>query len=73
MQIVNSRMITLVGQLIEENIVQAARYYLHEYCDKEKKTAEVPFVHNGKKRYVEFLWLAEQWVFIGLSGHYIID
>ena len=60
-------MITLIGQFVEENIVKAASYYLHEYCDSEKQTAEVPFIHNGKKRNVEFLWLAEQWVFVGLS------
>ena len=60
-------MITLVGNLIEENIVKAARYYIHEYACKEKLSAEVPFIHNGKKRKVEFLWMAEQWVYVGLS------
>jgi hypothetical protein len=57
-------MLNLIGELNEDEIAEAARKYLPTYGKKEKETSEVPFKHNGRKKFAVFYWLAKQWVYI---------
>ncbi len=59
-------MLNLMGNMDEEQLADAAKKYLPTYGKKEKEMGEVPFKHNGVKKFAEFLWVAGQWVFISI-------
>jgi RNA polymerase-interacting CarD/CdnL/TRCF family regulator len=58
-------MLTLIGDIDEEQLVEEAKKYLPLYGKEEKEECRVPFkdANQRKVRFVIFLWLAKQWVF----------
>lgn len=56
-------MLTKIGDVSEEEIVEAARAYLGMY-----PSGKVPFSDEGVIRYVVFEWLLERWCFIGIEN-----
>ncbi len=64
-------MLTVGGEKNALGIADAAREYIELY-QKLKPTpgkCSVPFriMETGKVKYVHFVWLAEQWVFVQIS------
>lgn len=62
-------MLTYHGKFDEQEVADAARLYLPLYGVKEREMAEVPFKNGdtGEKRFIQFMWLAGQWVFVDVK------
>ena len=57
-------MLTYLGKYNEKQIAEAAKAYLPLYGKQENEVCKVPFKkQGGKVRYVQFTWLAQNWVF----------
>lgn len=63
-------MLTRLGQFDEEDLVDAAKFYLPLYGKFEKEVCKVPFkdLDESTIRYVVFTWLANQWVFTDIQN-----
>ena len=61
-------MLHYLGDAMAMELGHAAKRYLQLYAKKGADTAFVPFVDidKGKKRYVKFMWLNEQWVYVDI-------
>ena len=61
-------MLHYTGDITALQLGQRAKEYLWMYGKQGSEFAYVPFMdlEKGRKRFVKFQWLADQWVFVDL-------
>lgn len=59
-------MIDVLGRINEDRLVKEIKKSIPMYENASTGICNIPFKHNGKKKYVKFIRLVEQWVFVDI-------
>lgn len=62
-----------VGTISVQKLIEGLKPYLRYYAREERRAVRVPFKCFTEQFYGVFVWLANQWVFIGIEQDEIDD